>query len=162
MRSRYYPKIRSLARWRAGETTTIGADDTTKLRIQVESRPECLALVRRALVAFADAVAIDGDLLGDIETAVSEACNNVVLHAYDAPPGPMIVSLVATETAIEARVEDCGGGFRNASAIRHSTGIGLAVISALADQAEFRSIDGAGTHVRMRFDTGGRDGSAPG
>jgi serine/threonine-protein kinase RsbW len=109
--------------------------------------------VRRVLVAFADAVAVDGELLGDIETAVSEACNNVVLHAYDAPPGPMIVSLEATQTTIEARVEDCGGGFRSASPTGHLTGIGLAVISALADQAEFRSIDGSGTHVRMRFDT---------
>jgi serine/threonine-protein kinase RsbW len=109
--------------------------------------------VRRVLVAFADAVAVDGELLGDIETAVSEACNNVVLHAYDAPPGPMIVSLEATQTTIEARVEDRGGGFRSASPMRHSTGIGLAVISALADQAEFRSTDGSGTHVRMRFDT---------
>jgi serine/threonine-protein kinase RsbW len=109
--------------------------------------------VRRVLVAFADAVAVDGELLGDIETAVSEACNNVVLHAYDAPPGPMIVSLEATQTTIEARVEDCGGGFRSASPVPHSTGIGLAVISALADQAEFRSIDGSGTHVRMQFNT---------
>jgi serine/threonine-protein kinase RsbW len=124
-----------------------------KVRLEVESRPESLALVRRVLVAFADPAAVDGELLGDIETAVSEACNNVVLHAYTAPPGPMIVSLEATETTIEARVEDRGAGFRKASAVRPSSGIGLPVISALADYAEFRSVDGSGTHVRMQFST---------
>jgi serine/threonine-protein kinase RsbW len=125
---------------------------TAKVRLEVEGRPESLALVRRVLVAFTDAVAANGELLGDIETAVSEACNNVVLHAYDAPPGPMIVSLEATQTTIEARVEDRGGGFRKSSPMRPSIGIGLSVISALADHAEFRSIDGSGTHVRMKFD----------
>ncbi len=126
---------------------------TAKVRLEVESRPESLALVRRVLIAFVDATAVDGgELLGDIETAVSEACNNVVLHAYDADPGPMIVSLEATEAAVEALVEDRGGGFRKASAMRPSIGIGLPVISALADHAEFRSTDGGGAHVRMRFD----------
>lgn len=124
-----------------------------EVRLEVESSPENLALVRQVLVAFADAVAVDEELLGDIETAVSEACNNVVLHAYDARPGPMIVSLEATQTMIEACVEDRGGGFRKTSPTPPSIGIGLPVISALADHAEFRSIDGSGTHVRMRFDT---------
>lgn len=126
---------------------------TAKVRLEVESRPESLALVRRVLVAFADAVAAGGEFSGDIETAVSEACNNVVLHAYDTPPGPMIVSLEATETTIDAHVEDRGRGFRKVSRMRPSVGIGLPVISALADRAEFRSVDGSGTHVRMQFDT---------
>lgn len=126
---------------------------TAKVRLEVESRPESVAIVRRVLLAFADAVAVDGELLGDIETVVSEACNNVVLHAYEASHGPMIVSLEATRTTIEAYVEDRGVGFRKASPIRPSIGIGLPVISALADHAEFRSIDGSGTYVRMQFNT---------
>lgn len=123
---------------------------TAKVRLEVESRPENLALVRRVLVAFANALAVDGELVGDIETAVSEACNNVVLHAYGQQPGPLIVSLVAGETTIEACVEDRGSGIQATSTPRPSVGIGLPLIGALADRAEFRSLEG-GTRVRMGF-----------
>jgi serine/threonine-protein kinase RsbW len=123
---------------------------TAQVRLEVESRPENLALVRRVLVAFADALAVDGPLVGDIETAVSEACNNVVLHAYGDQLGPLIVSLAAGETTIEACVEDRGHGIQGRSKAGPSTGIGLPLIGALADRAEFRSLEG-GTRVRMGF-----------
>ena len=39
--------------------------------------------MRQALTGLGDAYDLDPDLLGDIKTAVTEACNNVVLHAYE-------------------------------------------------------------------------------
>ena len=36
---------------------------------------------------------MDPELLDEPETSVSEACNNVVLHAYNGQPGPMAVQL---------------------------------------------------------------------
>jgi serine/threonine-protein kinase RsbW len=103
--------------------------------------------------AFADAVHLDAPLLSDLVTAVSEACNNVVLHAYSGAPGPLSVSLALTQGGVEAVVADRGEGLTQAPAREGSLGLGLGVIAALADRAEFRSYDDAGTQVRMTFAT---------
>ena len=52
------------------------------MRLVLSNRPENVALVRQALGGVAASVGIHEALLADIKTAVSEACNNVVLHAY--------------------------------------------------------------------------------
>ena len=57
--------------------------------LHLESRPQTLTIVRGILGGLAEVLAIDPELLDDLKTAVSEACNNVVLHAYDGGPGPM-------------------------------------------------------------------------
>ena len=45
------------------------------------------------LGGMAELLAMDPELLDDLKTAVSEACNNVVLHAYPDGSGPLTVSL---------------------------------------------------------------------
>ena len=50
--------------------------------LRLPARPENVAVVRQALTGLGDAYDLDPDLLGDVKTAVTEACNNVVLHAY--------------------------------------------------------------------------------
>ena len=39
-------------------------------------------LVREVLTGVAEALALEGSDLIDIHTAVTEACNNVIQHAY--------------------------------------------------------------------------------
>jgi len=99
------------------------------VRLEVESRPESLTLVR--------------SLLG--------ACNNVVLHAYELGPGPLIVALRVTPVGVQVLVRDSGGGMRQVSPRPDRMGVGLAVIGALADRMEFRSNADGGTDVRMLF-----------
>ena len=50
------------------------------------------------------------ELLDDLKTAVSEACNNVVMHAYDGVTGPLAVLLYVDLDAIEVLVRDQGSG----------------------------------------------------
>jgi serine/threonine-protein kinase RsbW len=52
------------------------------VRLRLESRPQTLTIVRGMLGGVAELLAIDPELLDDLKTSVSEACNNVVLHAY--------------------------------------------------------------------------------
>ena len=74
-------------------------DDWPTVRLDLDSRPETLTLVRGALGGVADQLALDPELLDDLKTAVSEACNNVVMHAYDDDtPGPLEVLLFARTT----------------------------------------------------------------
>ncbi len=63
-------------------------EDRPAVRLELDSSPETLTLVRGALGAVAEVLALDPELLDDLKTAVSEACNNVVMHAYDGVAGP--------------------------------------------------------------------------
>jgi serine/threonine-protein kinase RsbW len=126
--------------------------DHSTVCLELDSRPECLTLVRGMLTAVGEAVGFDPELLDDLKTAISEACNNVILHAYDGVAGPMAVRLWIGYDGVEATVRDRGSGIRHVSASSDERmGVGLAVISALADRAEFLSASDGGTEVRMLF-----------
>jgi len=130
-------------------------DEPARVRLELESRPESVTLVRSLLSAFAEALELGGELLDDLKTAVSEACNNVVLHAYgDGQVGPMTVSIEWTGSGLDVLVQDRGDGIRQIASSDDRMGVGLAVISALADRAGFESRHGGGTEVRMSFDRG--------
>jgi serine/threonine-protein kinase RsbW len=107
------------------------------------------------LTGVADQLGFDAELLHNLRAVVSEACNNVVLHAYDGEPGPLAVGLeIAPEGApdeVEAIVRDWGGGIRYLAPSEDHMHVGLAVISALADRAQFLSAPDRGTEVRMAF-----------
>jgi serine/threonine-protein kinase RsbW len=126
--------------------------------LELESRPESLILARGMLVGIADSLGFDADLLHALKTVVSEACNNVVLHAYDGQPGPYAVGLEVTAEGVEAVVRDWGCGIRRIAPSDDRIRVGLAVISTIADRAQFRRASGGGTEVRMAFT--GRPGVA--
>ncbi len=114
-----------------------------------------MTLVRATLSALAETSGFDAELIDDLKTAVSEACNNVVLHAYPGGAGPLILSVVSGSGGVKATVEDRGTGIRQVAASEERMGVGLAVISALADRAEFQTNVDGGTTVRMSFKRSG-------
>ena len=127
-------------------------DTSPTVRLQLDSRPESLTVVRSMLAGFGEALGFDPELLDDLKTAVSEACNNVVLHAYGGFAGPLSVRLDVGSHGLEVTVCDRGSGIQHvASSAEDRMGVGLAVISALADRAEFLRVPGGGTEVRMAF-----------
>ncbi len=95
-------------------------------------------------------LSFDAELMEDLKTAVSEACNNVVLHAYDGRPGPLVVRLGVTPDGVRAVVRDHGAGIRYVAS-SDRMGVGLAMISALTNRAEFLGAPDGGTEVRMTF-----------
>ncbi|HEY5242959.1 MAG TPA: ATP-binding protein [Polyangiaceae bacterium] len=121
------------------------------MRLELASRPEAPGFVRAALAGVAQLLELDPELFDDLKTAVSEACNNVVLYAYNGEPGPFRVSLDIRADGIDATVRDWGGGLEHGGAAEEQMGVGLAVISALADRAEFIAAPDGGTEVRMAF-----------
>lgn len=130
-------------------------EDFSAVRLEMESRPEAPALVRAALNGVAQLLDLDPELFDDLKTAVSEACNNVVLYAYNGKPGPLAVGLELGPEGIAATIRDWGGGIQHVGASEERMGVGLAVISALADRAEFITAADGGTEVRMSFAGGG-------
>jgi serine/threonine-protein kinase RsbW len=102
------------------------------------------------LSGVAEQLAVDPELLDDLKTAVSEACNNVVMHAYGGEPGPMGVRVYVDDHRIRVDVEDEGVGVAPDVA-DHTDGIGLSVVRALADGVRVNPRSGGGTVVEMDF-----------
>ena len=129
--------------------------DAPNVCLTVSNQPENVLLVRETLTGLADTVGVDGVELNDIRTAVTEACNNVVLHAYDGAEGPMHVELYLTSDAVEVVVRDYGKGIKPhiRGEEEDALGIGLSIIQALAPRVEFKDVSGGGTEVRMEFAT---------
>jgi anti-sigma regulatory factor (Ser/Thr protein kinase) len=126
------------------------SDSDIRLRLELESVPASVALVRSVIRMSARTAGVDHELVDDMRTAVSEACNNAVLHAYGRATGPLIFSLTVRADSVEAVVRDHGGGIRPGTGRNRGLGMGVALINSLADRAEFESSE-TGTEVRMLF-----------
>jgi anti-sigma regulatory factor (Ser/Thr protein kinase) len=109
--------------------------------------------VRQLLAGVADGVGLDEPVLDDVRTAVSEACNNVVLHAYAGDEGPLEVDVRIEEGEVRVSVRDQGEGIqpRPIDTTVEVQGVGLSLITALTDRVEFLGGSGEGTEVRMAF-----------
>ncbi len=121
--------------------------------LTLSNQAENVLLVREALSGMAEAVGVDAVDLNDIRTAVTEACNNVVLHAYEGGEGPLQLELYVNRETVEVVVRDHGTGIKPhiRSDEQAALGIGLSIIQALAPRVEFKDVDGGGTEVRMEF-----------
>jgi serine/threonine-protein kinase RsbW len=127
---------------------------SSNVRLRLTNRAENVLLVRQALSGLAEAVGLDPVALNDVSTAVTEASNNVVLHAYEGDEGPLEVELSIVAGGIDAVVRDRGVGIRPGvkAAEELSGGIGLPVIQALSESVEFRDLATGGTEVAMHFE----------
>jgi serine/threonine-protein kinase RsbW len=134
----------------APHTKTITEPD---LRLVLPSAAENVAIVRRALSGVVDVLDLGDDRLLDINAAVSEACNNVVVHAYEGTEGLMDVYLCIQPSELEVIVSDDGVGIRPnvPEPDPELQGLGLSLIHALTDRVEFLGGMGEGTKVRMSF-----------
>jgi serine/threonine-protein kinase RsbW len=118
------------------------------VRLELDSRPQTLTIVRGMLGGVAEFLHVDPELLDDLKTAISEACNNVVLHAYGGEPGPMSVCLFIEEDHLRVVVSDQGSGL---PAAEPQEGVGLSVIRALTEHVTLDSPGDGGTRVEMEF-----------
>ena len=102
---------------------------------------------------MAEALAFDATVLADMKMAVSEACTNVVVHAYESSDGILEVDMSADDSGLTILVRDHGGGIQpHTTRTREvpALGLGLPLIAALSDSFELRG-GAQGTEVRMTF-----------
>jgi serine/threonine-protein kinase RsbW len=133
--------------------------DTPNVRLSLPGSAENVLVVRQALSGLAASLALDPIETNDLNTAVTEACNNVVMHAYRGEEGPLEVDVSAHPGGVEVVVRDRGDGIHlpepepeSESDDAHA-GMGIPVIHALTRRAELTERAGGGTEVRMEFDT---------
>jgi serine/threonine-protein kinase RsbW len=124
---------------------------TTDVRLTLPARPENVSVIRHVLGAFAEALRLSDDLVEDLRLAVTEACTNVVRHAYTTDvPGPVEISIVPTDEQVSVVVADHGRGIGSSSDTT-GPGLGLPLIAAIADEVELQPVPGGGSRVAMTF-----------
>jgi anti-sigma regulatory factor (Ser/Thr protein kinase) len=123
---------------------------TPDLELTLPSRPENVAVVRHALGGFGDALDVPDQALADIKLAVTEACTNVVVHAYPEGEGPLGISAWVRDGRLTVVVHDQGQGMlpRPDSP---GLGLGLPLIATLAESLELGTGINERTEVRMTF-----------
>jgi anti-sigma regulatory factor (Ser/Thr protein kinase) len=129
--------------------------DDCDIRLTLPARAENVALVRHVVGALAEALAMPETLIEDMKLAVTEACTNVVRHAYEGAEGPLEVKVEPKAGALTVVVSDRGTGIRPNPA-SDGAGLGLPLIAALASQLEIEDAPDAGSRIRMSFSATGR------
>ena len=124
--------------------------DAPDLELTLPARPENVAVARHAIGGFADVLDVPDQTLADVKLAVTEACTNVVVHAYPDGEGPMALRATVDDGILRVVVADEGRGILP-RADSPGLGLGLPLIAALADAFELRGSTGQGTEVRMTF-----------
>ena len=123
----------------------------TDVKLTLPARPENVSVIRHVLGAFAEALRLPDEHVEDLRLAVTEACTNVVRHAY--PPevaGPVEISIRPEEDFVSVVVADRGRGI-GTSSDTSGPGLGLPLIAAIADEVELQPVPGGGSRVAMTF-----------
>jgi serine/threonine-protein kinase RsbW len=130
-------------------------ENTIELRIP--SRSEYVSIARAMVTDLAQKMALSASAIEDVQVAVSEACANVVCHAYTASEicnSGILVRCTAMDGQLVMEVADDGCGFTEAvyrSRVNSDRdgGFGLLLIRSLMDHVSLHSSPDHGTIVRM-------------
>jgi serine/threonine-protein kinase RsbW len=137
--------------------TTQRSPEPPDVELELGAVPENVAIVRQALRAVAAGLQLEAERIDDVALAGTEACANVVMHAYrDGPPGPMQLRVFVAADALTVVVADRGGGIEP-RADSPGLGVGIPLMSALTDALALGSGPDGATEVRLVF---ARDGAA--
>jgi serine/threonine-protein kinase RsbW len=120
------------------------------IRLTIPARAEYIDIVRLTLFGIANKAGFSYEEIEDMKVAVTEACTNVVLHAYsNAQPGVVDISFELEHEGLSIRIKDEGESFKYEPELRKSDslhdkkleevtagGLGLFLMHALMDKVE--------------------------
>ena len=124
------------------------------LRRVLDATPENIAPARHAVAAFAREHGAAAQRAADIALVVSEACSNVVVHAYAEAgrPGTFELEAARRDDRLQVRIADSGRGLKPRP---DSPGLGLGMpLMQLLSDACVVSDGRPGTVVELSFGLG--------
>ncbi len=136
------------------------------LLLLLPAAPENVVVARQAITGLCEGLGFPSRATDDVRLAVTEACTNVVVHAYapEATAAQLEVEAQVVGEDLNVTVRDQGRGmgvFTGAAGL----GLGLPLIAALTRAVEMRAgPGGVGTEIAMTFskDDADRDGDSDG
>jgi serine/threonine-protein kinase RsbW len=117
----------------------------------VPAVPDSIAVIRQTVSGICEALGADSRTVGDIKLAATEACTNVVLHAYaNGGAGTIEIDAYAAEDELRLLVRDRGAGMTPAP-LAEGLGLGLPLIAALTSSLTIVEPEDGGTQISMTF-----------
>jgi serine/threonine-protein kinase RsbW len=127
------------------------------LRLELTSDPLSLRAARLAVTDYSRRNGFGQEVIERVRLAVTEACTNVVLHAYDGGGSDSRYELDARveEATLVVRIRDSGVGMPSQGATRptQNFGFGFPVMRATASSVDVVARPGGGTEIVLRFVT---------
>ncbi len=107
---------------------------------------------RKSVKEFGRRLNLPERLIEDVLLCVSEAVTNVVMHAYAAEDerGQVHLEAAVRDRTLVVSVQDAGGGFRP-HLDTPGLGLGIPIITTLAQSSEIKTSADGGTEIVMRF-----------
>ncbi len=103
------------------------------------------------MTGLGDALGLDAQQQADLRLAVSEACTNVVMHAYEGRP----VGLMEINASVDGHLLHVTASDRGPGVVPRpdspGLGLGLPIISTVSDRFEVREGGDRAAAVRMTF-----------
>ncbi len=121
--------------------------------LSIPANPEYVSIVRLTASVIANNIGFDFEEIEDIKVAVSEACNNVVVHSKR--ENNFDIRFISESEKIGVVVKDNGNGFDLADYTSPDLknpsdhGLGIFVIKSLMDRVEVNSSKENGTEIKM-------------
>jgi serine/threonine-protein kinase RsbW len=124
------------------------------VRLTIPAKAEYITLGRLALSGLSQLRDFPDETLHDLKLALTEACTNSIRHAYEAgTEGTVRIVYELGDEDISIEVLDEGEGFvldEASEADRMSeSGLGIAIIRAVADELEIEPGEGRGSRLRF-------------
>lgn len=129
---------------------------TEQVCLKVPAEAKYVDIMRLTLYGVAIKMGFSYEEIEDMKVAVAEACNNVVVHAYDSnEPGNIDVAFVMDDSGLKIVVKDEGKSFdysrtsHQASSFHdkslseiHAGGLGIFMMQALMDDVTVNTDNG--------------------
>jgi len=132
------------------------SDEGRSVRLTIPAKPEYITLGRLTLTALAGVRPVSDETLHDLKLALTEACTNSVQHAYEEGREGTVEILYELEPdRLAVEVADQGPGFERLEQAGDGdeelseSGLGIAIIRALADEVEIGPRDDGGSRLRF-------------
>jgi serine/threonine-protein kinase RsbW len=129
------------------------SSETPQLHLVLPAAPENVVVARQAITGLCEGLGFPSRATDDVRLAVTEACTNVVVHAYgpDVAAAQLELEATAVDQDLLVTIRDRGRGmgvFTGAAGL----GLGLPLIAALTRAVEMRTgPGGVGTEIAMTF-----------
>jgi stage II sporulation protein AB (anti-sigma F factor) len=128
-----------------------------EISMRFSAVPSNVSVARIAVATFAANADFTVPDVEEVKVAVSEAVSNVVLHAYPAGPGDVLLLARVQDGHLAIDVQDQGCGISDLAKAKEPgfttlpehMGLGLSFIESFMDSFSLESAVGSGTIVRM-------------
>lgn len=136
-----------------------------EIRLQIPAHADYIDIVRVCLFGIASKLSFSYEDIEDMKVAVSEACNNAVLHGFPSLQHDTIdISFESRDSSLTIKVSNKGTSFAHVSALEDASplpatdiselpvgGLGIYLMQALMDEVTVETIDNITEVTLVKF-----------